>query len=87
MYGFAYVFYEISDWRNSFFWWLYDIYVKDEYKNLIKNNFEDIVFKIVKLNYDLSGCGVRAILNKDSEYLVEKTILEKSNYIIYEKEL
>lgn len=87
MYGFAYVFYEISDWRNSYFWWLYDIYVKAEYKDLIKNNIEDIVFKIVKLNYVLSGCGIRTISNENSEHLFEKTILEKSNYIIYEKEL
>jgi hypothetical protein len=81
------VFYEISDWRDSHFWWLYDIYVKGEYKYLIKNHIEDIVYKIVKLNYDLLGCGVRAILNESSEILFEKTILEKSNYIIYEKEL
>jgi len=87
VYGFAYIFYEISDWRNSYFWWLYDIYAKPNYKELVINHFEEIVFKIVKLNYELSGCGVRAITNENSENFYEKTILEKSNYIIYEKEL
>lgn len=87
MYGFAYVFYEISDWRNSYFWWLYDIYVKPAYRELLIKHIDDIIFKIVKLNYDLTGCGVRAIVNEDSEHLLEKTILEKSNYIIYEKDL
>ncbi len=77
----------MSDWRNSYFWWLYDIYVKPEYIDFYKTYIKDIIYKVIKLNHDLSGCGVRAITNENSEKLFEKTILRKSDYVIYEKEL
>ena len=87
MLGLVYIFYEISDWRNSFFWWVYDIYVKPDHKEYVKENFKEIMLRIAKINYSLSGCGIRCIVNNNSEYLLVDSILEKSNYIIYEKEL
>lgn len=39
------------------------------------------------MNHELAGCGVRAILTPEAEDLFKKTILEKSNYVIYEMEL
>jgi len=82
-----YIFYEYSDWRNSIFWWVYDFIVNIEYSQYCDENVEKFIFTLVKLNYDESSCGIRFLTNSENQSFLEKTVLNKSHYIIYEKNI
>jgi hypothetical protein len=82
-----YIFYEYSDWRNSIFWWVYDLLVNIEYSEYCDANMEKFIFSLVKLNYDELSCGIRFITNSENQSFLENTVLNKSHYIIYEKNI
>lgn len=54
---------------------------------LVKENMKEIISILVKINYDQGSCGLRFMVKPYSEDLLKDTVLLKSHYVIYEKEI
>jgi GNAT superfamily N-acetyltransferase len=83
--GLFFIFYEFSDWRNSIFWWVNDFIINEQYSEFFKINMKSIIYSLTKLNYEMKSCGLRFIVNLETENILENSILLKSHYKIYEK--
>lgn len=83
--GVFFIFYEFSDWRNSIFWWVNDFIIAEQYSEFFKSNMKSVIYSLTKLNYELGSCGLRFIVNPESEKILENSVLLKSHYVIYEK--
>lgn len=83
-----FVFLEFSDWRNSLFWWVQDIWFNEDYRIVVDDNLKHFINTLVRLNYFMKSCGIRFITkSKHEETILKNTILGKSHYLIYEKEI
>lgn len=84
---FFYIFYEYSDWRNSIFWWVNDFIINPSYFGYVDSNMQKIIYSLVKMNYQSGSCGLRFLAKSDNGSYLENTVLNKSHYIIYEKNI
>lgn len=83
-----YGYFEVTDWRNNVFWWIYSVYfnLKSESESFdLKARFRQIVNSICKLNSDKNGCGVRFMIKDIDDSFFENTRALKSHYTVLEK--
>ena len=82
-----YIFNEYSDWRKSIFWWVYSIKVNLHYMDYFSEIKEIVMKKVINLALNSSKCGIRFIMNEISQSFWKDCCLEKSHYLILEKNL
>lgn len=83
--------FEVTDWRNNVFWWIYANYFNSNSEcelsdSSMKTYFRRIVNSVCKLNSDRKGCGVRFMIKGLSESYFENTRALKSHYTVLEKQ-
>ena len=88
-----YIFYELSDWRNSIMWWAYQIKINIEFYEEFNYKIIEILNMIVLKCYDSNSSVMRFILTKENVELLElmnkdnELLVTKSHYEILVKNL
>jgi hypothetical protein len=78
-----YVFYEISDWRNFTFWWIYEILVADDFE--CTRGVVPAINSLIRYSKEMKTCGLRVLLKEFSKDLLKDTQIENSHYFIFDK--
>jgi hypothetical protein len=83
------IFYEFSDWRDSFFWWVYEWIGNKEYFEFIQNNINAIILSLININKteEKLAAGLRFLISPQKIDIFEKSILQKAHFIVLEKKI
>ena len=80
--------YEWSDWRNSFFWWIQSVYIKQDHrKRGVYRALNEEVLSLAKNNGNI--CGIRLYVDRDNtiaQRVYHNLGMSTSNYDMYEIE-
>jgi ribosomal protein S18 acetylase RimI-like enzyme len=80
-------FYEWSDWRDGWFWWIQSVYILPEYRG---RGIYRLLYEFVKNRAEEVGdvCGFRLYVEKENtgaQGVYEKLGMEKTYYLMYEE--
>jgi len=80
---------EWSDWRNKYFWWIQSVYVQPEFRkqNIYRKLYQKVVDSAIESK---NVCGIRLYVDRQNvvaRKVYHKMGMEKSNYLLFEKDL
>lgn len=88
-----YIFFELSDWRNSIMWWAYQIKINSKFVDEFDKRIIEIINRIVLKCNESDSSVMRFILSKENVVLLEaknngnELLVSKSHYDILVKNL